>query len=90
MHARTKGLSSWRQAGSLFLRNRKSIKNAVVGQQDQVGAVHHSQLARTGTGGGQEQGPEAAWQEQRKEQETQARRSYADVAKGAVTRSILL
>ena len=52
-------------------------------QQEQTGRS----TARTGTGGGQEQGPEAARQEQRKEQGTEARRSYAEVAARAVTRS---
>ena len=83
------------EAGSLFLRNRRFIKeSAVGGQQDEAGAVQHSQqeqtgrtTARTGTGESQEQGPEAAQQEQRKVQGTESRRSYAEVAAGAVTRS---
>ena len=47
-------------------------------QQEQTGRA----TARTGTGGGQEQE-----QELRKEQGTEARRSYAEVAARAVTRS---
>ena len=66
------------EAGSLFLRNRKFIKSskpldkelAVVGQQDEAGAVQHSQqeqtgrtTASTGTEESQEKGLEAAQQE---------------------------